>query len=360
MKEKEVVAYKGNYRKFIIIYFFISVILLAICAGFVIYIDPFYHYHAPLEKMKLIQEKEAYQNVGIARNCEYDAILTGSSMTENFKISQLNELFDCDTVKLSFSGGMMQNYEILFNEAFKNDKTKIKKVFYGCDIYAYIIDFNEEASNKIPEYLYDDNIFTDVEYLFNKEVLNKYAIQYLKMMNKNNFPNNDLAYNWNANYIFCQEAAIAQYKRPNILSKSSENFYEENVKSNFKKLEKFLSEHPDVEFDIFYPPYSILYYDSYNREGKLEALINAQEQLTGELLRYKNVKLSSFINEKDIICNLNNYKDYSHYSEKINEYILKEIKNGDKILTNENYHEYFNQTRNFLLNYDYEKIFENN
>ena len=44
--------------------------------------------------MKIVQEKEAYQNVGIARNCEYDAILTGSSMTENFRASQFDKLFE--------------------------------------------------------------------------------------------------------------------------------------------------------------------------------------------------------------------------------------------------------------------------
>ena len=360
MKKNEIVAYKGKYRKFIIIYFTISIILLAVCAGLTIYVDPFCHYHAPLGKMKLIQEKEAYQNVGIARNCEYDAILTGSSMTENFKASQFDKLFECNTVKLPFAGGMIENYKILFNEAFRNNKIKIKKIFYGCDIYAYIIDCNEETSNKIPEYLYDDNVITDVEYLFNKEVLNKYVIKRLKMIETNNFPDNDLAYNWNENFIFSKEAALTQYKRPNILSKSSENFYDENVKNNLKKIETFLSEHPDIEFNIFYPPYSILYYDSYNREGKLEALINAQELLTSKLLEHKNVKLSSFINEIDIVCNLDNYKDYSHYCEKVNEYIVEEMKNGGKILTKENYKEYFNQTKKFLINYDYEKIFGNN
>ncbi len=351
---------KKEYHKFIIIYFCVSVVILSICVGLIIYIDPFYHYHAPIGKMKLVQEKEAYQNVGIARNFEYDAIITGSSMTENFKVSQINELFNCNAVKLPFEGGMIQNYEILFTEAFKNNKVKIKNIFYGCDIFAYITNPYEEASNKIPKYLYDDNIFSDVEYLLNKDVLNKYAIRYLRMKIMENFPNNDMAYCWYKNYIFSKDTAMKQYIRPNILNKSSESFYEENVKRNFDRLKKFLLDHPDTEFIIFYPPYSILYYDSYNREGKLEALINAQEQLTKELIKHKNVKLTSFINERNIICNLDNYKDYSHYSEEINKYILKEIKKGDKILTSENYQEYFTEMRKFLINYDYEALFSDN
>lgn len=358
MKEKEVVAYKGNYRKFIIIYFFISIILLAICAGFIIYIDPFYHYHAPLGKMQLIQEKEAYQNVGIARNCKYDAILTGSSMTENFKISQLNELFDCDTVKLSFSGGRIPNYITLFDQALKNKNIKIKKIFYGCDLPAYIDDPTAEIPNKIPEYLYDDNMLTDVKYIFNKTALFEYAYSFFKYDIKNiEVQNPDEVYSWYNLCDFSKAGALSQYERPKNEEKKDSNLYAENVKQNCEKIGKYIKENQEIEFNIFFPPYSILFYDMHNREGDLEAIINGQEMLAEYLIQFPNVKLSAFSTEKDIICNLDNYKDYSHYLEKINEYIAEKMKRESKLLNKDNYKEYFSNAREFFMNYNYDEIF---
>lgn len=348
---------KTEYNKFIFKFFVLTIIMLVTFIVVIIVIDPFYHYHAPIGPIKLIQDKQAYQNVGIARNLKYDAILTGSSMTENFKVSQLNELFECDTIKLSFQGGRMPNYEILFSQALKNDKINIKKIFYGCDITAYIDDPNSEIPNKIPEYLYDENIFTDVKYVLNKTAMFNYALPYLKYSIKNNIPSRDEVYTWYQLCTFEKSAMMAQYTRPDLEEKKDINLYAENVKTNCEKIGKYIKENPEIEFNIFFPPYSILYYDYFNRGGRLEAVINAQEMVAEYLIQFPNVKLSSFFTETDIICNLDNYKDYTHYSEKINEYIAKKMKTEEKILNRDNYKEYFEKARELLYNYDYDKLF---
>ena len=356
MEENKLIIGKNRYNKFIWVYFAISMILLFFCMVIVIYVDPFYHYHAAMGK--LIQENEAYQNVGIARNEKYDALLTGSSMTENFRVSQINDIFHCNTVKLSFSGGRVPNYEILFEQMEKNRNIRVNQVFYGCDIFAYIDDPDKEADNKIPEYLYDDSLASDVNYWFNKKVIRDYVLRYIYYDFTNETPDNDEAYNWSKNYIFEKSFALKNYIRPQIQEEKNEDFYEYNVKKNCEKIGKYILENPEIEFNIFFPPYSILFYDYYNREGNLKALIKAQEDLTKYLLEFPNVKLSSFMTEENIICNLDNYKDYSHYSEEINEYILKEIKNESKLLKKDNYNEYFEKARNFFTSYNYNEIFQ--
>ncbi len=359
MKRNElVITNNKKYNKFIFNFFAIAITILVAFMIIMIIIDPFYHYHAPIKPLKLVQEKQAYQNLGIARNLTYDSILTGSSMTENFRISQINELFGCDAVKLSFQGGRVPNYELLFNEAFKNENVEIKNIFYGCDISPYIDDPNSEIPNKIPEYLYDGNIFTDIKYVLNKTAMLNYAIPYLKYGLQNNLPNIDDSYMWYQISTFDKSEAIKQYNRPDLQEKKPSNLYEENVKINCEKIGKYIKENPDVNFYVFFPPYSILYYDSFNREGRLEAVINAQEMVAEYFLQFPNVNLSSFLAEKDIICNLDNYKDYTHYSEKINKYMAEEIKAEGKMLNKDNYKKYFEDFRDFLYNYDYDKIFE--
>lgn len=66
-----------------------TLLTLAALAGITIYVDPLFHYHAPLGSLQYPLYDERYMNDGIVRHFDYDAIITGSSMTENFKTSFL-------------------------------------------------------------------------------------------------------------------------------------------------------------------------------------------------------------------------------------------------------------------------------
>ena len=84
----------------------LTVVLLLALAVPTIVIDPFFHFHAPLEglsyPLRLVNER--YQNDGIVRNFECDAIISGTSLCENFKTSEFDSLFGVTSVKAPFSG----------------------------------------------------------------------------------------------------------------------------------------------------------------------------------------------------------------------------------------------------------------
>lgn len=75
------------------------------------------------------------------------------------------------------------------------------------------------------------------------------------------------------------------------------------------------------------------------------------------MIKYDNVHLFAFSNEFEMICNPDNYKDYTHYGEGINSQMLIWMKEGVHRLTRENYKEYCNEVRNFYTRYDYESLF---
>lgn len=66
-------------------------------------IDPMFHYHAPLKFLSYPLVNERYQNNGIVKHFDYDSVITGTSMTENFKTSEAQKLFDPVVVKLAGS-----------------------------------------------------------------------------------------------------------------------------------------------------------------------------------------------------------------------------------------------------------------
>ena len=84
---------KKTWKKFLIQELTITGLLLIAVAGLVAYVDPFFHYHAPIDGFSYIMDNERYQNDGITRNFEYDALITGTSVSENFRASLVDELF---------------------------------------------------------------------------------------------------------------------------------------------------------------------------------------------------------------------------------------------------------------------------
>lgn len=88
---------------------YFSIVIVLLCAiGLIIYdIDPYIHYHYPrTEKYayELTMQNERYQNDGIMKHFEYDAVITGTSMTEQFRTTEVDELFGTKSIKVPYSG----------------------------------------------------------------------------------------------------------------------------------------------------------------------------------------------------------------------------------------------------------------
>ena len=63
------------------------------CMAAVIVIDPFEIYHKAEHFIAPIDNgTQIYSNAGIAKSYEYDSVIIGTSMTENFTPSQLDRL----------------------------------------------------------------------------------------------------------------------------------------------------------------------------------------------------------------------------------------------------------------------------
>ncbi len=351
-------------KKFIIIFLISIFVIFFIISSFVIAIDPYFHYHKPLKGLVYTLDNQRYQNDGIVKHFDYDAIITGTSMTENFKASELDKLFDVHSIKVPFEGATF--YEINNNliQAMNNNKD-IKLIVRCLDLYR-LNDQKDALSYEVdtyPTYLYDNNIFNDVKYLLNKNIIITSIGSVSRTINNESsttFDEYSIWYN-NIKVYFSKEMVDSQYTRPKEqkIKNISDNDYKiiaNNLKQNVTDL---ADKYPDTKFYLFYPPYSIYYWDKLKQQGTLDKNLDCIEYATKLLLKYPNIYLFSFLDEYDIITNLNNYKDLEHYSEKINSLILQKMKNNENIITNNNYEEKIKDIRNFYSSYDYNKLFDN-
>lgn len=344
-------------------YIMISVIgMLALVLGFVgltVYVDPLFHYHAPVEELEYPLFDERYMNDGIIRHFDYDAVITGTSMTQNFKTSTLDSLFGTNAIKVPMSGATYREINELLEDAFRyNDN--IEMVVRGLDLTMLFTDKDSMSYDEYPEYLYDDNIFNDVYYVLNKDIFVTYTDYVFEFMESGGKSSTFDAYkNWHGQYEYNANALRKGYQRKElseeqyVLTEEEEAKLRGNMEQNVIEL---IKAHPETEFYLFIPPYSILYWDDLQRMGTYQKTLEAHRIQVEMLLPYENVHLYSFFDDYLMICDLSYYIDSLHYNQFYSEKILQNMKDGIGLLSKENYEEYFKMLIFYDL-FDYEAFF---
>lgn len=337
----------------------LALTLLGLClfAAPTIYIDPFFHYHAPLAQYQYPITNERYQNDGIVRHFTYDSIITGTSMTENFKTSEADALFGANFVKVPFSGGHYKEVSDNLHRAYESGHS-IRKVIRGLDLSMLISDkdsFREDY--RFPLYLYNGSPFDDVNYFFNKSILFNYTLPVLEYTRSGNQTTTFDSYaNWNDLVSFGPEFALESCSfesspAPSIpLTEEDVALIHGNLQQNIIDL---ALEHPETTFYLFFPPYSIAYWGNLRNDGELNRMLDAEQVAIEMLVSIPNIQLFSFFDNFDMICNLDNYRDTAHYGEWINSWILQQMAVGNYRLTSDNYQAYLSSVKAFYTSYDY-------
>lgn len=326
---------------FIKSFFIRTVILLGAVIAVVVVLDPFYQYHKPLPGLKAVLTDKEYQCIGTLRTFDYDALIVGSSVCENYNNHWFDEGFDCTTIKAIRSYGATADLCYLLDAAYGSHE--IKYVFYNIEPSSLSASTKPTyASTGCPMYLYDRNIMNDYSYVLNKDVLIEkipYMLAYSLIMD---YDEGD-SYNWAQQKEFGRDKALGMYARlPYVKEMLPETVNATELAGNIELLAAQVEAHPNTTFKFFFSPYSILWWDNAYRRGDLNAVIYNEKQAIGTLLQYDNVEIYFYQDDWDIITDLDNYMDTVHFSKDINYYVYDKLARGEERLTIDNYEERLN------------------
>lgn len=340
---------------------FISIITVMLCLVLhaipVVIVDPYFHYHMPLEGYEYPMDNQRYQNDGMLKNFEYDALIVGTSMVMAFETEEFNELFGVNSVLAYFLGGSYKEIDNNVATALEYN-SELKTVLRGLDISMLDRDkdYMKYELSYYPEYLYDKNIFNDIKYIWNKEVFDL-SMEILKTERK---INKDESAEENVDRC-SKENVLNSFTRVPI-SEETVEFTEEDrnrILSNVtQNVTDTIRQYPDVTFYLFVTPYNICYWDEMCRLGKLDYMLEAESITMQEILQCENVRLFSFADNFELVCDLDKYADQGHYSIDTYSDILKWIKNGEYEITKENYKQHLEIRKEFYEQYDYDIIFQ--
>lgn len=345
-------------------------VCFAIYAGFIFVVDPFYHYHEPWFEIPIVLDNAVYQTAGAARNLEYDSAIVGTSMTENMRTTWFDEQLGWDTMKLSYSGARSNDLQAIFEQISRREG----------DLEHIVMDINDYQLTSVswtkyverPEYLYDTYLYNDYEYLYNHDVYVRCAERCLDGLSgvEDNVVS---AYTWEDSILFGAEVAkdASRDLREQLLRERASVVPEEDIYSvpgnvsadfgeklalcreNLNNILPFIEENPETEFHIFIPPYSMLYWEVKVLTGTLEDILGIYGYAIKELLQYENVSVYYFQYEPEIISNLDNYRDSAHHKPEYNRYMFECIRDGERLLTLENYEEKLEEMYVYARDFSY-------
>jgi hypothetical protein len=339
-----------------------------VLAGLVFLVDPFQHYRQASFYSPMF-DYHRYLNPGVARNFEYDAVIIGTSMTENFVLSHIRNTLGMDAVNLSMPGATLGEQGAVLDVALGSGR--LESVLYCMDIPIFGEGGENYRLENFPLHLYDESPLNDYKYLL--DMMSIKMLFYVAAGNTWDYRrikfDPDRAFNWGSPGEFNKANAMVQFsaalKRQNAAgnvsrvrdSAGGETSYERHMRNFDEHLLPRITGNPNVMFLLFYPPYSYLHWhlsDPLDIDGVNEFKRHVFDSTRG----LENVRIFDFQRDGDIVLNLDNYKDYSHFSPEINRHIINSMAAGDNLVTGANLESYLKGLKHLMLSVDRDRLME--
>ena len=309
------------------------VLALFFSAAAVYLVDPFEIYRE--SKILPLYDQESYNNPGIVRSYDYNAVVLGTSMVEMMKPSVIDETFCVQSVKLPMRGSyiaqMGWQLEHIFKAKEKRDET-LDLAILGVDAYSMVGLVDDDT--EIFDYLWNGNPFDDVSYLLNRDVLLVKVPAMLKNAGKSLEGKRDAMYTW-TDVVFSEKSVYNSL--PGVMAQSemqAPDYRIERSTGNLEMhIERYVRAHPETTFKIYMPPYSVAYWYLTMRNGLIDQQMRSRALVCEKLLAYDNVEIYDYSSRLEWTENLDNYFDYSHHSGEISDAIIRAMAAGENRVT---------------------------
>jgi hypothetical protein len=192
-----------------------------------------------------------------------------------------------------------------------------------------VLDFNEfaggpeerqDVAGPLPRFLYDRNPLNDLPYVLSWDVLLKSGRIVAGDTSERFTVDPNAAWFWGNVVRFGRDQVLrgldlgnlnARYQQPQRTLEGMRASFEHN-------LLRLFSTHPETEFDLIWPPYSILVWLDFAQRDQLEVSLAFKRSVFEATSRLANVHVIDLQSEKSITHDLDRYDDIYHFDPAIN------------------------------------------
>ena len=307
-----------------------AVLLTSATAVFVYLRDPFQVFRRASGTANLYDVAE-FQVPGLARQYPYDAVVAGTSTSNNFRPEDLEAALGWKAVNFAIPGATMREQRAVLEVALATGK--VRHVFWGIDPFA----FRADAGRPFPYYLYREPGWRTAPYLVNGgALLHGLTTIVLPDARRTSLAQWNDKRNWDRQYGRARVLAFWQNRRvlvPVALPETraqADQVVAERVSSLVRL-------HPGVQFHFVLLPYTILYDKLLvdERPAEFDANCRLDTALVEAVGALPNARVHSFRDASDITLNLDAFKDLLHFSGDVSRQIIREVADGRRGVTGE-------------------------
>ncbi|UPK04419.1 hypothetical protein [Bradyrhizobium sp. 170] len=319
-----------------------AIVLTAAALNFVV--DPLQLFRPARLLPAMYSADSRMQDAGLIRSQDFDTVFMGTSLAIHFRQSDIDRALGVRSLKLSMTGSNSREQGFVLTAAMER---RPKRVIWQMDDWIFRDAPEIDSDIYVPADLYRRNIRGIGGYLFSgamareswwiaaraipplepivarltNGVMFKFPISRVDDINALR-PDFDVAGFYNAN------SAVAAFRRITDPARShsiAEGYnYEAMVRGFERDAIALIESNPNVTFDIYFAPYSILHFVAMRDASP--ATLKMAYDLTAyafpRLLQFPNVRLHDFRDVKEVTHDLGNYGDVIHHSPAIDLKIL--------------------------------------
>ncbi|MCK1392194.1 hypothetical protein [Bradyrhizobium sp. 1] len=291
------------------------------------------------------------QNAGLIRSQSFDTAFMGTSLAIHYRQSDIDRALGVHSLKLAMTGSNSRQQGFVLEQAIDRGA---RRVIWEMDDFIFVDAADIEADPFLPVDLYRRTTKGIASYLFSaamakeslfallrstpllKEPLTR-AAPYLPVKFALSdvddiyaLPRDfDVARGYNAERTLAAFAYITNPVRSRFLGEGYG--YEAMVRHFEHDAVALIARHPDVTFDIYFPPYSILQFVAMRdaSPATLKIVTDLTAVIATRLTQLPNVRLHDFRAIKAVTHDLNNYGDVIHHSPVVDAMVLQWLASGE-------------------------------
>lgn len=290
------------------------------------------------------------QDAGLIRSQQFDTVFMGTSLGIHYRQSDIDRSLGVRSVKLALPGSTSKEQKFVLDAALERHP---KRVLWQMDDWIFRDAPDVDKDVYLPVDLYRRNARGIAGYLFSGAmareslwialrsvpplqplvaklttgVLFKFPIADVDDINALH-PRFDVAGFYNEKNALARFSHITNPSRSRYLAEGYD--YETLVRRFEHDAIGLIEKNPDVRFDIYFPPYSILQFVAMRdaSPSTLKIVYDFSAYAAPRLLQFPNVTLHDFREAKEITHDLNNYGDVIHHSPAVDLKVLAMLAEG--------------------------------
>ena len=287
------------------------------------------------------------QDAGLIRSQDFDTVFMGTSLAIHYRQSDIDKALGVRSLKLSMTGSSSKEQSFVLAAALER---RPKRVIWQMDDWIFREANDVDAESYFPADLYRQNARGIASYLFSgamareslwilarsipplqpvvasltSDVLFKFPLADADDINALP-PGFDVAGAYNAKKALSAFKRITDPVRSSYLADGYD--YTAMVKAFERDAIGLIEKHPDVTFEIYFPPYSILQFVAMRDASPptLKAVYDFTAYAFPRLTKIPNVRLHDFRAVQAITHELDNYGDVIHHSPAIDLRVLSDL-----------------------------------